>query len=250
MAFAAHPDDEGAMLGTLAKYFYLNSEVIIVWATLGERWLTPLGKYSPFLHWLLFSKKDSNIKEQLYRIIGKIRNKEVHEVLSLTKFKGEFLGFIDGAVPSPSNVMALKKIIELIRTYKPRIVITHHYRELHPDHQNLSNLVYQAFYFSGNKSIKTIHKPFNPEILAWWDERGLGFKPNCYLNVNDSIKIFKDWKKIYKSQTTRIVGQIPIIKARLRAIGTPYRLVECFQIVNFKLNHKYYGELFPKLNRK
>jgi len=245
MAFVAHPDDEGAILGTLAKYSILSRKVIIVWATKGERWLTPFGKYAPFLHWLIFSKNNPETKKKLYNLIGKIRQNEINKVLSLLKVENEFLEFIDGSIPPPSDHTALKKVIEVIRKYRPRIILTHHFREAHPDHKNLSSLVYQAFYLSGSNLIKTISPPFEPKILAWWDERGFGFKPNCFLNVNDSINIFREWKKIYKSQSTRIVGQVPMIKARLRAFKTPYHLVECFQIVNIKMEKKWYGEFFP-----
>jgi len=247
LAFAAHPDDEGAMLGTLYKYSRLNRKVAIVWATKGERWLTPLGKYSPFLHWLIFAKKDPQVKEKLYDIIANIRIREINKVLSLINAEGVFLDFVDGSVPPPSDKAALLKVVEVIRKYKPRVIITHHYNEVHPDHQNLSNLVFQSFYLAGRDTIKTLSPPFNPEILAWWDERGIGFKPNCFINVNDSIIIFSEWKKIYKSQATRIVGQIPIIKARLRAIKTPSKLVECFEIVNQKEQKTWYGEFFPTL---
>ena len=48
MAFAAHSDDEGAMLGTLAKYSRLAQKVIIVWATKGERWVWPFKQFKPF----------------------------------------------------------------------------------------------------------------------------------------------------------------------------------------------------------
>jgi LmbE family N-acetylglucosaminyl deacetylase len=245
MAFAAHPDDEGAMLGTLAKYSKLAQKVIIVWATRGERWVWPFNRFKPFWYWLFASKNDISIKNKLYNIIAKIRSKEINNVLKLLKIKGEFLGFIDGNIPPPSNKEGLKEVIEVIRKYQPRIVITHHFREGHSDHKNLSNLVFQAFLLSGSPKIKTGSPPFKPEILAWWDERGIGFKPNFFLNVNDSIKIFNKWKKIHKSQLFRIVGQIPIIKARIRAINTPLKLTECFQIVRPEIIGKLYGEIFP-----
>jgi len=249
LAFAAHPDDEGAMLGTLYKYSKLNRKVVIVWATRGERWLTPLGKYTPFLHWLVFTKKDHQSREKLYKIINKIRSKEIRKVLSLINVEGCFLDFRDGFIPSPSDHQALMKVIEVIRQYRPKIIITHHFREAHPDHQNLSRLVYHAFYLAGKNTIRTNSAPFTPESLAWWDERGVGFKPNCFINVNNSIRIFSEWKKIYKSQASRLIGQLPMIKARLRALRTPLKLVEGFQILNINIKTKIFAELFPEISQ-
>ena len=90
---------------------------------------------------------------------------------------------------------------------------------------------------------------FQPKLLVWWDERGLGFKPNYFINVRSSIEIFRKWKKIYRSQSSRIVGQIPIIKTRLRSIKTPYNYVERFQIVNMNEKSSYYSEFFPELKK-
>ncbi len=247
LAFAAHPDDEGAMLATLAKYSQLSQMVIVVWATKGERWIWPLKQFKPFWHWIFSSKKDSNIKSKLYKVIARIRSKEIDKVLKLINIQGDFLGFIDGSIPASSDKNALRKVIESIRKYQPKIIITHHFREAHQDHKNLSNLVFQAFHLSGSSKIRTKAPPFTPEILAFWDERGVGFNPNFFLNVNDNIKIFQKWRKIYKSQLFRIIGQIPIIKARLRAIKTPLKLVECYQIASPKVSGKIYGEFFPEL---
>lgn len=119
MAICAHPDDEGAVLATLAKYARLGHRVIIAWDTKGERWVTPFGKYTSFLHWLVFKKKNQRIKNKLYEIISRIRTREVEKVLTLLNVKGEFLDFIDGSIPNPSNSRALIKIIDLIRQYKP-----------------------------------------------------------------------------------------------------------------------------------
>ena len=51
LVFAAHPDDEGAMFGTITKYARLSKKVVIVWATKGERWIMPIREFKPFLYY-------------------------------------------------------------------------------------------------------------------------------------------------------------------------------------------------------
>lgn len=148
LAIAAHPDDEGAMLGTLAKHSLNHDRVKILWATKGENWLFPLTSYKAFLYWFIKARGDKKIKNHLTQIIGKIRSREAKKVLSLINAEGGFLGFHDGEIPSQNDFSAIHRIIKEIRTYKPTIVITHHFREPHPDHKNLSRLVYQAFFLS------------------------------------------------------------------------------------------------------
>ncbi|MHA1274146.1 MAG: PIG-L deacetylase family protein [Promethearchaeota archaeon] len=246
LIFAAHPDDEGAMFSTIAKYARINPKCAkIFWATKGERWLTPFREFSPFLYWFIESKKNREIKEKLYQIIGKIREKEARSVLKILGIEGGFLGFRDGSIPYPDNLDVLKYIIEIIRKETPKVIATHHFSETHKDHKNLSHLIYQTFFLAGNRKIKTKSPPHNPKLLVWWDERGKLFKPNLYINISTTIDIFRKWKKIHKSQMNRIVGRFSRLKARYRAIGTPFKLAECFQIANKSPEKKIFAEFFP-----
>lgn len=141
MAIFAHPDDEGAMGGTLAHYAS-DSEVMLVCATRGE-----VGEIS-----------DPALATR--ETLGAVRQQELEaacEALGIQHLA--FLDFRDsGMVGTPENddprafvqaepAEAHKRIVKLIRSFKPDVVVTFEpfgwYG--HPDHQAGSRWASEAY---------------------------------------------------------------------------------------------------------
>jgi LmbE family N-acetylglucosaminyl deacetylase len=142
MAIFAHPDDEGAIAGTLAHYARQGVDVTLVCATKGEA-----GEIS-----------DSSLATP--ETLAEVRQKELEtacELLGITHL--QFLGWRDSGMEGtpenedpralvqadPNEVMG--KLVGLMRQYKPDVVITFEpfgwYG--HPDHQVVSRWATAAY---------------------------------------------------------------------------------------------------------
>ena len=244
LVFAAHPDDEGSVWATLYKYFENGAKISIVWMTNGDKTVAPVGKFVHFLVPLIKSIYSESIRKDLSLRIALIRKKEAHKVAKIINARPIFLEFEDSKVPNIKNNDATLRITELIRKLKPTIILTHWFREIHPDHKNTSALITKSCLLSNDSNFITKYPKYRVRILGFWDEPGRGFKPNFYLNVTNQINKIKEWGKFYKSQAFRIVGRLAKFKARKNSKNTPYNYVEAFKIIGVK-NFKKYGEFFP-----
>ncbi|MHA1753473.1 MAG: PIG-L deacetylase family protein [Candidatus Helarchaeota archaeon] len=243
--FAAHPDDEGSVWGTLQKYYEFGSKISLIWMTCGDKFIASVKKYVNYLPLLIKSFYSKKIQEKLSIRISEIRKKEAIMVANLINATPYFLEFKDTEIPSFKDKIALKKIVGLIRKIKPTIILTHWNNELHKDHKNTSNLITKSYFLSDNPNIITDHAPYKPRILAFWDERGKNFKPNFFLNVSDQISYIKKWGKYYNSQSFRIVGRFVKFRYSINAKKTPYSYAEAYYIYN-KKSGKSFGQFFPK----
>ena len=143
LAFAAHPDDtELACAGTLYKHVQAGYRVGVVDLTYGQ--LSTLG--------------DLPTRAQ--------EAKSAAQILGLSL--RENLGLEDGFFVNDASTRL--KIIQVLRYYRPRIVLANAIQDRHPDHGRAAELVVQACFYSGLAKIKT------------WDAKGLpqaAFRPKA-----------------------------------------------------------------------
>lgn len=138
LAFGAHPDDvELGCGGTLAKEIALGKKVGIVDLTRGE----------------LGTRGSVAIRNQESAAAAKILGVTVRENLDMRD------GFF---VNDEAHQL---KIIEMIRKYKPEIVICNAIDDRHIDHGKGSKLVSDACFLSGLMRIETEHQGLKQE--AW-----------------------------------------------------------------------------------
>ena len=128
LAFAAHPDDtEIACSATLAKHVDMGYRVGVIDLTAGE----------------LGSRGNAALRLQ--------ESDKATKILGL--HHRENLNFADGFFQH--NRENLLKIIEKIRTHKPKIVLCNATHDRHPDHARASKLVSDACFYSGLVRIET-----------------------------------------------------------------------------------------------
>ena len=141
LAFGAHPDDVELFAGgTLAKMAALGYATGVVDMTRGE-----LGT----------------------RGTPALRKREAHKAAEVLGLKiRENLGLADGEVAVTQR--ARLKVIRMVRKYCPRIVLTHHWDDKHPDHVNTSRLVAEAVHHSGLAKIKTGQARYRPPTLLYF----------------------------------------------------------------------------------
>lgn len=144
LAIGVHPDDvELCASGTLLKHIDLGYTVAICDLTHGE-----LGTRGSGPLRLVEAEKAKEVLGVLYR---------------------ENLGMADGFFQH--NEETIRKIIQVIRKYKPKIVLANAVTDRHPDHGRASKLISDACFYSGLVKIITegVHttqqEPWRPQAV-------------------------------------------------------------------------------------
>ncbi|MBN1584619.1 MAG: bacillithiol biosynthesis deacetylase BshB1 [Anaerolineae bacterium] len=159
MAFGAHADDiELGCGGTLIKLCDMGQQVILVDMTRGE--LSTRGTV------------ESRQLEaaQAAAIIGAAAR--------------ENLGLPDGHIAIDAE--SKRKVVEVIRKYRPQMVLVPYYRDRHPDHVHASELIYDATFMAGLASYETgqpNHRPVQFVYYMGWYE----FQPTFVIDITDQF---------------------------------------------------------------
>jgi bacillithiol biosynthesis deacetylase BshB1 len=170
LVLPVHPDDaELGCAGTLLKHAATGKKIGIVDLTRGE-----LGT----------------------RGSAEIRDKEAalsSQILGLTV--RENIGLPDGFF---QNTKAFQlKVIEIIRKYRPEIIITNAFQDRHPDHGRASELVEASVFLSGLRKIETQldgqpQQEWRPRLL-------LHFIQDMYIRPDIVVDVTPYWDKKIES---------------------------------------------------
>jgi bacillithiol biosynthesis deacetylase BshB1 len=134
MAIGAHPDDiELGCGGTLLKL-----------ASLGRRGV-------------LVDMTDASMGT---RGTPEIRAKEASAAAKVLKAERVNLGLPDGHLRDDEEAQAL--LIAQIRLWRPKVLITHHWQEEHPDHEQAARIAKQAAYKAGLAKLNAPGRPHRP----------------------------------------------------------------------------------------
>lgn len=134
MAIGAHPDDvELGCGGTLLRLSALGRKGVVV---------------------------DMTDASMGTRGTPEIRAKEAAAAAKVLKVKRVNLGLPDGRLADGWE--AQKRLIDQIRRYRPKVLITHHWREEHPDHETTAHIVKEACYKSGLAKLDCAGSPYRP----------------------------------------------------------------------------------------
>jgi len=93
------------------------------------------------------------------------------------------------------------EIIRILRRWRPKLVISHHPEDRHPDHRKASQLVEDAFFYSGLRKIDTGQEPWRaPMRLEFYNNSAPDRQPSLIVDVSDSFSRKMDAIHCYKSQ--------------------------------------------------
>ena len=177
LAFGAHPDDvELSCSGTIAKEISLGKKVGIIDLTRGE-----LGT----------------------RGTVAIRNAESSEAAKILGISTrENLDMRDGFFINDEEHQL--KIIQMIRKYKPEIVLCNAIDDRHIDHAKGSKLVSDACFLSGLRQIKTeflgvAQDAWRPKVVYHYIQ-WKNIEPDFVVDISEFIDVKMDSILAYKSQ--------------------------------------------------
>jgi bacillithiol biosynthesis deacetylase BshB1 len=139
LAFGSHPDDvEIGIGGTLIKQATLGHKCGIVDLTAGEAG----------------SNGTPEIRRQEAMKAAEIMGMSVRDNLGLPDARLKV------------DEESLRAIIEVIRKYRPRVVLGPYWQDKHPDHLRASQLVREAAYLSGLRRYPAGGEPYRPPLLC------------------------------------------------------------------------------------
>jgi bacillithiol biosynthesis deacetylase BshB1 len=175
--FGAHPDDaELSCGGTIAKMVSANKKIGIADLTSGE-----LGTRG---------SKETRFKE--LEKASKVLNISVRDNL----------GIKDGSIENSKSNQ--KKIITLLRKYRPSVIFIPYEKDRHPDHQNANRLIKESAFYSGLNKIKTSFRgktqnSFRPSKNYYFMQT-YTFEPSFIVDITDYFEIKMKAVKCYSSQ--------------------------------------------------
>ena len=177
LAFGAHPDDvELSCTGVLLVEKNNGKKTGIIDLTAGE-----LGT----------------------RGSGEIRKKEAADAAKILGVEiRENLGMADGFLQNDETHQ--RKIITVLRTYQPDIILCNAPEDRHPDHGRSSKLVADAAFLSGLQKIQTEHKGIAQEawrpkyVFRYIQDRFL--QPDFVVDITDVFEKKIEAIKAYKTQ--------------------------------------------------
>ena len=177
LAFGSHPDDvELGCGGTLAKEIQNHQKVGIIDLTRGE----------------LGTRGSADLRDIEARNAAEILGVSVRENLKMRD------GFFQ------NNEENQIKVIEMIRNYRPRIVICNAVSDRHIDHGKGSSLVSDACFLSGLKKIETrlngvLQESFRPQVVyhyIQWNQA----KPDFVVDISGFMDVKVQSVMAYSSQ--------------------------------------------------
>jgi bacillithiol biosynthesis deacetylase BshB1 len=149
----------------------------------------------------------------------------------------ENLGLPDGSLRN--DHASRRKVVEVIRTYRPKLILVPYYQDRHPDHYHASELIYEAAFVAGLRRYDTgqeSHRPSKVVYYMRWDE----FEPTFIVDITDQYERKMEAIWSYASQF-KPPDRVPPSLEAAQEPGTRLTTPE----YHWKLVHQmaYYGSL-------
>ncbi len=182
LAIVAHPDDaELLCAGTLARAQADGAAIGMCVLCRGDKGQPP-----------------SPIED-----LGEVRGREMKAAVEL--LGGELLegGFNDGELFD--SVESRRTVVELVRQFRPTLVLAHAPTDYHADHRAASVLAEAASWFCASAGHRTDSAPLAKPPGLWWMDtvEMIDFAPHFYLDVTDYVELKRQMLRCHTSQLSR-----------------------------------------------
>lgn len=207
LAFGAHPDDiEIACSGTLAKCVKRGDEVTVCHVSTGN-----LG------HVVIPPDE-----------LKKIRAEEAKKAGSLAGIKVMCAGFDDLDI-FDNNKAARDKIVDIIKSVDPDLIITHNPDDYMPDHTAVSRLVFDASFTATLPNYRSEVTAAARLVPIYYMDTlaGVNFQPTEYVDVTEEIDLKIRMLNCHESQITWMKEHDGIDFADMVRTCSRYRGYQC-----------------------
>lgn len=215
LAVGAHPDDIEILCGgTVAKYAARGDEVTLAVATNGE-----VG--SPVLP-----------KQE----IAEIRRREAEASAQVIGARLIWMDYPDEFLFS--NQETRIAFLNMVRSCRPDVVITHGPTDYHPDHRTAGGIIWDIRVMTTVPNIITDSPPCEriPEILYMDTIAGIDFVPEQYVDISNTFETKRRMLECHASQAGWLQDQYGVSYvefidciARFRGLQSGTRYAECFR---------------------
>jgi N-acetylglucosamine malate deacetylase 1 len=172
LAFGPHPDDvEMGCGGLLIKLKKSGYKTGIIDLTMGE----------------LSSNGDIETRTGETSAASVVLELDVRENLNLS----------DGNIIN--DIESRNRVIEMLRKYRPKMVLFPYYRDRHPDHENAHKLIKDSIFISGLVKYKTSMIFFRPDIVLNYMLH-FEFTPSFIVDITDEFEKKVEAVMSYRSQ--------------------------------------------------
>ena len=139
------------------------------------------------------------------------------------------------------DTLQQQKMVEIVRTAQPDLIITHCPDDYASDHCETSKLVFYASFASSCPNYVTETNCFDPVVPIYYMETagGMGFVPEIYIDISDYLEKKVEAILCHKSQTQWLddhdgfnMEEYARISARYRGIQSNTLYAEGFQKCN------------------
>ncbi len=156
MAFGAHPDDiEIGCGGTLIKLVDLGHSVVLVDMAQGE----------------MGTRGTVETRRAEAAAAAKIIGAVARENLKLE----------DGNIRADEE--AKRRVVEVVRKHRPRLVFIPYYKDRHPDHYHASQVAYEGIFLAGLAQYETGQESYRPlrvlYYMGWYE-----FEPTFIVDIS------------------------------------------------------------------
>ncbi len=100
---------------------------------------------------------------------------------------------------------ARKKVIDVLRRFRPTLVLAHAPEDYHPDHKAAAALTDAATWFCASRGHKSRQAPLDEPPELWWMDcvNRAGFEPGFYIDVTEFVELKERLLQCHASQIQR-----------------------------------------------
>ena len=151
-------------------------------------------------------------------------------------------GLPDGRLRAGQDELA--QVVERVRRWRPRLVVTLHWDDHHPDHEACSHLVRRACYLAGIGGWPAAGLPHRPEQVLYYLDR-IGHRPHLVLDVTDVFERKAAAVHCFASQLHADPDEAPdeAPDDDLPWPRTPTPLSSPDYLEGWRARHRYFGSL-------
>ncbi|MBM3335006.1 PIG-L family deacetylase [Candidatus Sumerlaeota bacterium] len=185
LAIVAHPDDaELLCAGTLARAKADGAAIAVCVLCKGEK-----GQPA-----------------RPIRNLAAVRRKEMAAAVRLLGAKLFRCEFGDGELADIP--IQRKKVIEVVRQFRPTLVLAHSPDDYHADHRAAAALAEAASWFCSSAGHKTRSPVLETQPALWWMDcvNMSGFEPGFFADISDYVELKREMLRCHASQLQRFVA--------------------------------------------
>lgn len=182
LAVVAHPDDaELLCAGTLARAARDGAVVGICVLCQGDRGQpgTPIAK------------------------LTEVRREEMHAAAAIVGADLLLGEFGDGTLQDDPG--SRERVVDLLRQFRPTLILGHSASDYHADHRAASALVDACSWIASSRGLVTASPPLDQPAAVWWmDTIGMQqFDPGFFVDVSEFVEVKEQMLACHRSQLQR-----------------------------------------------